>query len=138
MCEHDWSCKYGLVCVKIKGLCFLAIKHKATGMILKVVVDDQIYPITVPEEIISEGGDFFNRIDKDMDKGWQMSRDWVDNPNQEQRCQIVGDKMLTAMHNDNERLMVLLSAYVLARVPGATSLRIDTNGEMLETELVLG
>ena len=107
-------------------------------MILKVVVDDQIYPITVPEEIIAEGGDFFNGIDKDMDKGWQMSRDWVDNPNQEQRCQIVGDKMLTAMHNDNKRLMVLLSAYVLARVPGATSLRIDTNGEMLETELVLG
>ena len=119
-------------------LCFLAIKHKATGMILKVVVDDQIYPITVPAEIISEGGDFFDKIDKDMDKGWQMSRDWVDNPNQEQRCQIVGDKMLTAMHNDNEKLMVLLSAYVLARVPAATTLRIDTNGEMLETELVVG
>jgi len=120
------------------GLSFLAIKHKATGMILKVVVDDQIYPITVPEEIVSEAGDFFDRIDKDMDKGWQMSRDWVDKPNQEQRCQIVGDKMLTAMHNDNEKMMVLLSAYVLARVPGATSLRIDTNGEMLETELVVG
>jgi hypothetical protein len=120
------------------GLSFLAIKHKATGMILKVVVDDQIYPITVPEEIVSEAGDFFDRIDKDMDKGWQMSRDWVDKPNQEQRCQIVGDRMLTAMHNDNEKMMVLLSAYVLARVPGATSLRIDTNGEMLETELVVG
>jgi hypothetical protein len=106
-------------------------------MILKVVVDDQIYPITVPEEIIAEAGDFFSKIDKDMDKGWQMSRDWVDNPNQEQRCQIVGDKMLTAMHNNNEQLMVLLSAYVLARVPGATGLRIDTNGEMLETELVV-
>lgn len=122
----------------MERLCFLAIKHKATGMILKVVVDDQIYPITVPAEIISEGGEFFDKIDKDMDKGWQMSRDWVDNPNQEQRCQIVGDKMLTAMHNDNEKLMVLLSAYVLARVPGATTLRIDTNGEMLETELVVG
>lgn len=107
-------------------------------MILKVVVDDQIYPITVPEEIVSEAGDFFDSIDKDMDKGWQMSRDWVDKPNQEQRCQIVGDKMLTAMHNDNKKMMVLLSAYVLARVPGATSLRIDTNGEMLETELVVG
>ena len=127
-----------MVCVKMEKLCFLAIKHKATGMILKVVVDDQIYPITVPAEIISEGGDFFDKIDKDMDKGWQMSRDWVDNPNQEQRCQIVGDKMLTAMHNDNEKLMVLLSAYVLARVPAATTLRIDTNGEMLETELVVG
>jgi hypothetical protein len=107
-------------------------------MILKVVIDDQVYPITVPAEIISGAGDFFNKIDRDMDNGWQMSRDWIDKPNQEQRCQIVGDKMLTAMHNNNEQLMVLLSAYVLARVPAATGLRIDTNGEMLETEVVVG
>jgi len=106
-------------------------------MILKIVVDDQIYPITVPPEVISDASEFFDKIDKDMDNGWQMSRDWVQNPNQEQRCQIVGDKMLTAMHNDNQQLMVLLSAYVLARVPTANELRIDTNGEMLETELVL-
>jgi len=106
-------------------------------MILKIVVDDQIYPITVPPEVISDASEFFDKIDKDMDNGWQMSRDWVQNPNQEQRCQIVGDKMLTAMHNDNQQLMVLLSAYVLARVPTANELRIDTNGEMLETELIL-
>ena len=106
-------------------------------MILKVVVDDQIYPITVPAEVISDASEFFDKIDKDMDNGWQMSRDWVQSPNQEQRCQIVGDKMLTAMHNDNQQLMVLLSAYVLARVPTANELRIDTNGEMLETELIL-
>ncbi len=107
-------------------------------MILKVVVDDQVYPISVPEDIIAEGGEFFDRIDRDMDNGWQMSREWVDRPNLEQRCQIVGDKMLTAMHNENDKLMVMLSAYVLARVPAATALRIDTNGEMLETELVIG
>jgi hypothetical protein len=122
----------------MERLCFHAIKNKAIRMILKVVVDDQSYPISVPEQIISEADDFFNKIDKDMDNGWQMSRDWVDNPNQEQRCQIVGDKMLTAMQNDNKQLMVLLSAYVLARVPDASALRIDTNGEMLETELVVG
>ena len=106
-------------------------------MILKIVVEDQIYPITVPEQIISDAVEFFDKIDKDMDNGWQMSREWVQNPNQEQRCQIVGDKMLTAMHNDNQHLLVLLSAYVLARVPAARELHIDTNGEMLETELVL-
>nr|AFI78458.1 hypothetical protein ws138B4_0017 [uncultured bacterium ws138B4] len=107
-------------------------------MILNVVVEDQTYPITVPDEIIPEAEDFFMKLDKDMDKGWQMSRDWVDLPNQEQRCQIIGDKMLTAMHKDNAKMMVLLSAYVLARVPGITGIRIDTNGEMLETELVIG
>ena len=107
-------------------------------MILNVVVEDQTYPVTVPDEIVRDAGDFFSKLDEDMDKGWQMSRDWVDLPNQEQRCQIVGDKMLTAMHNENEKMMVLLSAYVLARVPGIKAIRIDTNGEMLETELVMG
>jgi hypothetical protein len=29
-----------------------------------------------------------------------------------------------------------LSAYILARVPGAQGIRIDTNGEMLESELI--
>jgi len=107
-------------------------------MILKVVVEDQVYPVTVPDSIVSDAEDFFSKLDSDMDRGWQMSRDWVDSPSLEQRCQIVGDKMLTAMHNDNERLMVLLAAYVLNRVPGVTAIRIDTNGEMLETELVIG
>jgi len=107
-------------------------------MILKVVIDEQVYPITVPDEIIMDGEEFFRKIDGDMDKGWQMSRDWVQEPNQLQRCQIVGDKMLTAMHNNNEKMMVLLSAYILARVPGVEGIRIDTNGEMLESELILG
>ena len=107
-------------------------------MILKVVVEDQVHPVTVPDAIVRDAEDFFSKLDSDMDQGWQMSRDWVDKPNLEQRCQIVGDKMLTAMHNDNEQLMVLLCAYVLNRVPGVSGIRIDTNGEMLETELVVG
>jgi hypothetical protein len=113
------------------------IKIQARLMILKVVVEEQVYPITVPDVILVEGEDFFQKIDRDMNNGWQMSRDWVRHPNQLQRCQIIGDKMLTAMHNNNEKMMVLLSAYILARVPGVQGIRIDTNGEMLESELVL-
>jgi hypothetical protein len=116
----------------------LPAKNKAVCMILKVVVEEQVYPITVPDYMITDAEDFFSKIDRDMDRGWQMSRDWVDNPNQEQRCQIIGDRMLTAMHDNNEDYMVLLSAYILARVPGVVGIRIDTSGEMQETELVLG
>jgi hypothetical protein len=105
-------------------------------MILKVVVDEQTYPISVPDDIVRDGEDFFRNIDRDMDRGWQMSRDWVDCPDQLQRCQIVGDRMLTAMHNNNEGMIVLLSAYILARVPGVQGIRIDTHGEMQESELI--
>ena len=77
------------------------------------------------------------KLDADMDRGYQMSRDWVDNPDVEQRCQIVGDKMLTAMHNDNKKLLMLLAAYIRSRVAGMKGIRIDTRGEMMETELVM-
>jgi len=107
-------------------------------MILKLVIQEQVYPVTVPDDIVTEAEDFFSKLDSDMDKGWQMSRDWVDRPDPVQRCQIIGDKLLTAMHNDNKQMMVLLSAYILSRMPGISAIRIDTNGEMLETELVMG
>ncbi len=107
-------------------------------MILKIVIQEQVYPVTVPDDIVAEAEDFFSKLDRDMDKGWQMSRDWVDRPDPVQRCQIIGDKLLTAMHNDNKQMMVLLSAYILSRIPGVSAIRIDTNGEMLETELVMG
>jgi hypothetical protein len=106
-------------------------------MILNIVVQEQVYPVNVPDSLVTEATDFFDRMDADMDKGWQMSRDWIDHPSVEQRCQIAGDKMLTAMHQDNKKMLMLLCAYVLARVPGVTGIRIDTNGEMMETELVL-
>lgn len=104
-------------------------------MKLNVIVEEQVYPVNVPDEIVREGEEFFSKIDRDMDAGWQMSREWVDHPTQEQRCQIVGDKMLTAMDHDNKKLMIMLCAYVLARVPGVTGIRIDTTGEMQGTEL---
>ena len=106
-------------------------------MILNVVIEEQNYPIDVPADIVADGEEFFRKLDSDMDQGWQMSRDWIDNPDLEQRCQIVGDKMLTAMHNDNRKLLVLLAAYMLNRVPGIKGIRIDTNGEMMESELVM-
>jgi hypothetical protein len=31
----------------------------------------------------------------------------------------------------------MLCGYILARMPGVSAIRIDTNGEMLETELVM-
>ena len=106
-------------------------------MILKLVIQEQVYPVTVPDDFVTEAEEFFSKLDSDMDKGWQMSRDWVDNPDPVQRCQIIGDKLLTAMHNDNKQMMLLLSAYILSRMPGISAIRIDTNGEMLETELVM-
>ena len=54
-------------------------------MILKTIIEDQEYSLNVPESVLSQGEEFFAKLDADMDKGWQMSREWVDSPNQVER-----------------------------------------------------
>ena len=72
----------------------------------------------------------------DMDKGWQMSRDWVEYPTPEQRCQIAADRMLTAIMQENDNTKILMAGYILSRMPKATDVRIDTSGEISGTEFI--
>jgi hypothetical protein len=76
-------------------------------------------------------------MDADMDRGWQMSRDWIENPNQEQRCQIAADKILTAIETENEKLLMLMAAYILRTMPGVKSVNIDITGDMNETDIIM-
>lgn len=106
-------------------------------MILNVIVEEQSYPIRVSDEMITEGRGFFEKIDADMDRGWQMSRKWVDRPDDVQRCQIAADKILTAIETENEKLAALLAAYILQRLPNIDSVDIDISGDMTATELIM-
>ena len=73
-------------------------------MILKVIVNEKTIPIEVPDYMLVEADAFFNKIDLDMDAGWQMSREWIDNPDDVQRCQIAADKIFTSIHSENEKI----------------------------------
>jgi hypothetical protein len=106
-------------------------------MLLNVTVDEQTIDLTVPDALLQQAQAFFERMDQDMDAGWQMSRDWVDNPNREQRCQIAADKLLTALENENRKLAVMMAGYILARLPGVSSVDIDTTGEIGNTRFTL-
>ena len=90
-------------------------------MILKVYVGEQTYPIEVPRYIIEDGDDFFAVIDRDLDTGYQMSRKWVQEPTIIHRCQIVADRILTALHSENEKLAVMMAGYILCAQVTATS-----------------
>jgi len=102
-------------------------------MILKAIINEQVYEMQVPEDLLSQAAGFFDQMDRDMDQGWQMSREWVDRPSREQRCQIVADKLLTAMEKENDRLGRLMAGYLLSRLPGLESVEIDTSGEIQNT-----
>ncbi len=106
-------------------------------MKLNIIVEGRTNAFEVPDSLIVEAKDFFDKLDTDMNKGWQMSRDWVESPNAEQRCQIAGDKILTAIENDNEKMLMLMAAYILRTMPGVKTIHIDTTGDMNETDIIM-
>jgi hypothetical protein len=107
-------------------------------MKLNIIVDGRSNAFNVPDSLLEEAVDFFQKLDSDMDRGWQMSRDWVDHPTPEQRCQIAADKILTAIETDNDKLLMLMAAYILRTLPGVTGINIDITGDMNETEIIMG
>jgi hypothetical protein len=102
-------------------------------MILETIVDDAVYSLNVPDEFIAQAEDYFAHLDRDMDAGWQMSREWVENPTRLQRCQIVADKLLTALETENDRLGRLMAGYLLSRLPGVAAVEPDIQGEIQNT-----
>jgi hypothetical protein len=99
-------------------------------MILKAIIDDQIYELNVPDSLIAQARPFFEQLDSDMDQGWQMSREWVAKPDRLQRCQIVANKLLTALETENDKLGRLMAGYILTRLPGVESVELDIQGEI--------
>jgi hypothetical protein len=112
------------------------VHEKGRTMILKAVIDDLEYSLNVPEAVLSQGEEFFAKMDADMDKGWQMSREWVRSPNRAERCQIVANKLLSALEKENEKLGMLMAGYILSRMPEIHTVEIDIAGEIQNTQLI--
>ena len=105
-------------------------------MILKLTIEDQTYDIDVPSQQIEEAGEFYDKMDQDMDKGWQMSRFWVEKPDLYQRCQIVADKILGAFHTENQKMVLLMAGYILSHIPHVEEVVVDTSGDITLTEIL--
>jgi len=103
---------------------------------LKVLMDGNVYSISITSEITIEGEPFFSKMDQDMDKGWMMSREWVENPTQIQRCQIAADRLVDSIHSENETLTHLMVGYILTRMENVQEVHINTEGDMMETQFV--
>lgn len=106
-------------------------------MILKVTIDEKTFPLELNEDMISSAYEIFTKMDADMDQGWQMSRTWVEVPNDMQRCQIAADKMLTAIQQEKTATVGLMAAYIMNKIPAIHALDIDTSGDMNLTELIM-
>ncbi|MFP5348855.1 MAG: hypothetical protein ACLGHO_03315 [Gammaproteobacteria bacterium] len=105
-------------------------------MQLRITVAEQTRVMPIPDGLLRDAEEFFRKMDRDMDRGWQMSREFVEQPNKLQRCQIAAHKLLGALSSGNMALATLMAGYILARLPGVSGVDIDATGEMQQTEFL--
>jgi hypothetical protein len=102
-------------------------------MQLNLIIDDWSMNLEIPEDYLKTMQESFDRMDKDMDKGWQMGQRWVRDPDRTQRCQLVAGKLLTALETHNESLALMMGGYIASRMPGVRQVVIDNSGQPEET-----
>lgn len=110
----------------------------ANSIEMHIHIDEQHYQIQLRPEIATHAAEFYARMDQDMDHGWRMGPQFVGNPNPIQRAQIAADRLMAAIETSNETMVQGMLGYILARQPAVRRIRIDTNGEPLETLLLDG
>jgi hypothetical protein len=106
-------------------------------MILKVVIDDQLLELNIPEAFVAQAQDFFAKMDADMDRGWQVNREWVEQPDQMLRAQIAANKLLTALENEDHKLGRLMAGYIVARLPNVDTVELKPAGETRDHQIHL-
>ncbi len=104
-------------------------------MILKVTLADQLLELNVPEDFLEKAQDFFDKMDADMDQGWQVNREWIEQPDEYLRGQIAADKLLTALENEDHKLGRLMAGYIVARFPDIDQVELSEQGETRDHEL---
>ena len=100
---------------------------------LLVLTGTEQQTITLSMPMLEQAAPILDQMDRDMDKGWQSGRYFLANPNTMQRCQIVANRLLTALHTDNQALSSLMTAFIMTRLANVAAVNINLEGEVDET-----
>jgi len=102
---------------------------------LEVVFESERYQLDVSPYETKCAQPMFEKMDRDMDSGWQMGVEYVEHLGPVQRAQIAANRLMIALEQQNEPLALAMAGYILKKVPNAVSINIDTTGEPQLTEI---
>ena len=100
---------------------------------LEIIIEGQHQQISLDNQQLALAVPYIEKMDRDMDQGWQLGRRFLEHPNTMQRCQVAANRILIALGQENSSTVKLMSAYILTRLPGVRRVLIDTAGEVENT-----
>ncbi len=102
-------------------------------LVLKIALEDEQRSIAVPGDMVADAAPLLQKMDDDMDHGWQIGRRFSESPGTIERCQVATDRLLSALHSDNQASITLMVCYILANLEGVASVTINSDGEPDQT-----
>ncbi len=111
------------------------IPFRGKLMRLEVHFDNRSQVIEITPEVLETGQPLFARMDHDMDAGWKMGPEFIENPTRVMRGQIAASRLLLAIEQGNEAMTKAMVGYIVSRLPEVHSVYINTAGEPLSTDL---
>ncbi len=81
--------------------------------------------------------DFIARMDVDMDAGFSLAGQVVQQPDDMQRAYFVALKLFQSFMRENERLRVASCAWLCKRMPQLREVRVDDSEEEISLELIM-
>ena len=105
-------------------------------MKLHINIDQEGFELDVPEQLLVEAQVIFADMDKEFDRGQQMGRYWIDQPDNFQRCQVVANKLVDAFYREDKRNVYITSAYILHKMPNAREVVVNTGNEIQDIDIL--
>lgn len=104
-------------------------------MIFNLSLDREEFSIEIPDGLLQEVAPIVKDMDADYDRGVQMGRYWVDNPSDDERCQVAANDLVNALHAENKRMVYVLASYILTKFPNLKIVVVDTDLEIQEIDI---
>lgn len=107
------------------------MQHELTELIIMVADDER--RVSLSHDMLRDAAPIISNMDSDMSNGWNLGPAFIPSPNRIQRCQIAANRLLTALHTNNEASVSLMAAYILSTIPETGTVVINIEGEAEET-----
>ena len=105
-------------------------------MQFNITIDQSPFALEVADGVMHEAKEFIADMDAELDRGIQLGRHWLDTPSVEQKCQIAANKVVNAMHQENIRMVYLMAAYILTKMPDLKMVTVNSDYEIDEIDFI--
>lgn len=104
-------------------------------MNLNINIDNGSYALEVADALVEELKPVFADMDAEYDRGIQLGRFWIDEPTDEQRCQLSVNKLVNAMYGEDKRTLYIMAAYVVYKFPNVKAVHSNSDLEIHEIDI---